>query len=64
MSNEQDKLSNKKRPPGHLGGGPDNREKRSNDNTKKNYRNRTSEFQRPSESTMESLFGEDYKNKN
>ncbi|MEX6217584.1 hypothetical protein [Mammaliicoccus sciuri] len=59
--NNNQNSNNKK--PGHLGSGPSNGEKRNNDNVRKNYRNRTSDFQRPSESTMESLFGDDYKNK-
>lgn len=50
--------------PSHRGGGGSAHEKRSNEPARKSYNNRTTEFERPSESTMESLFGNDYKKKN
>lgn len=58
--------NNKQHPskdPGHRGGGGSGHEKRSNEPARKSYNNRTTEFERPSESTMESLFGKDYKKK-
>lgn len=61
MNDNQNKHNQKE--PGHLGGRPGG-EKRSNERVRKNYQNRTTEFKEPSESTMELLFGKDYKNRN
>lgn len=54
-NNDNQNIPNKKEP-GHLGGGPGG-EKRSNEPSKKNYRNRTTDFKEPNETTMDSLFG-------
>ncbi|HDP1995939.1 TPA: hypothetical protein ACRVOW_002467 [Staphylococcus aureus] len=62
MTEDNNKQYNPK-DPGHRGGGGAGYEKRSNESTRKSYNNRTTEFERPSESTMESLFGNDYKKK-
>lgn len=63
MSKENQNHNHNKKRPNQLGSGKSNEAKRSNDNVRKTYRNRTSDFQRPSESTMEALFGDEYKNK-
>nr|WP_245355997.1 hypothetical protein [Staphylococcus sp. GDK8D68P] len=63
VSEENKKQQHNPKDPGHRGGGGPGHEKRSNEPTRKNYNNRTTEFERPSESTMESLFGNDYKKK-
>ena len=48
--------------PAHRGGGGGlGREKRSNEPTKKSYRNRTHEQERFTEEEKESLFGQEYK---
>ncbi|OEL06864.1 hypothetical protein AST13_02160 [Staphylococcus xylosus] len=62
MTEDNNKQYNPK-DPGHRGGGGPGHEKRSNEPARKSYNNRTTEFERPSESTMESLFGNDYKKK-
>lgn len=62
MSEDNRKQHNPK-DPGHRGGGGQVHEKRNNEPARKSYNNRTTEFERPSESTMESLFGNDYKKK-
>lgn len=63
MSEGNKKQQYNPKDPGHRGGGGPGHEKRSNEPTRKNYNNRTTEFEGPSESTMESLFGNDYKKK-
>ncbi|MEB8093134.1 hypothetical protein [Mammaliicoccus lentus] len=63
MCKENNKQNHDNKRSDQLGSGKSNEAKRSNDNVRKTYRNRTSDFQRPSESTMEALFGDEYKNK-
>ncbi|MBS5965334.1 hypothetical protein HMPREF2564_11545 [Staphylococcus sp. HMSC068D03] len=58
-NNNNQNIPNKKEP-GHFGGGPGG-EKRSNEPARKSYNNRTTEFEKPNESTMESLFGKEFK---
>ncbi|WP_368868376.1 hypothetical protein [Staphylococcus epidermidis] len=58
MTNNQNKHNQKE--PGHLGGRPGG-EKRSNEPIKKGYYNHTTEFERPSETTIARRFGKNKK---
>lgn len=63
MKKDNDKININKKTPGHLRGEPGG-EKRSNEPTRKSFNNRTTEFKEPTEATMESLFGKDFKKRN
>ncbi|MGV3043470.1 hypothetical protein ACEE08_11220 [Staphylococcus rostri] len=53
----------KPKDPGHRGGGGAGHEKRNNDPARKSYNNHTTEFERPSESKIDALFGKNKKKK-
>lgn len=61
MSNEKKKQQYNPNDPGHRGSGGSSHEKRNNEPIRKGYNNRTTEFKEPTESTMESLFGKEFK---
>lgn len=64
VSDENKKQQHNPKDPGHRGGGGPGHEKRSNEPARKNYNNRTTDYKEPNETTMESLFGKGYKDRN
>lgn len=53
MTNERDKNINKKRPPGHLGGGPDSSKFNNGNQKNEHKRSRTSQRPRPTKTQKE-----------